>query len=52
MHSYALEGAEVQALRARGVAVSRRLHEGLVAALVQAVRVASVYCGSSGLSSE
>jgi hypothetical protein len=36
VHSYSLEWAEVQALRARGVAVSRRLHEGVVAHLVRA----------------
>jgi hypothetical protein len=36
VHSYRLEWPEVQALRARGVAVSRRLHEGVVANLVRA----------------
>jgi hypothetical protein len=36
MHSYRLEGAEVRALRARGVAVSRRLHAGVVAHLIRA----------------
>jgi hypothetical protein len=36
VHSYSLEWAKVQALRARGVAVCRRLHEGVVAHLVRA----------------
>jgi hypothetical protein len=36
VHSHSLERAEVQALRAKGVAVSRRLHEGVVTNLVQA----------------
>jgi hypothetical protein len=36
VHSYSLVWSKVQALRARGVTVSRRLHEGAFADLVQA----------------
>jgi hypothetical protein len=36
VHSYSLEWPEVEALRARGVAVSRRLHKAVVTNLVQA----------------
>jgi hypothetical protein len=36
VHSYSLGWLEAQALRARGVDVSRQLHEGVVTNLVQA----------------
>jgi hypothetical protein len=37
VHSYNLDWTEVQALQARGIAVCRRLYQGVVAHLVQAV---------------
>jgi hypothetical protein len=39
VHSYDLERHEVQALRAKGIDVSRRLHEGVVSNLLQAASI-------------